>query len=244
MSLWRNVLIASVGSAPAPTPTTYTQWELTVPAGGGEYSAFLLGSVDWGDGTSATISDQNNRTSHTYAEGVYVITLSGANHRVRHQNEGGPGVNRSWVSRILALGTDLNPNFGRAFQNCPGLTAILCAFPEHITSMNYAFANDVSLVAVPYPTLPVGIATQPSTGAGLALTFGSCPFPADIAVILANITPSTKSRFDYTFYLCPNIYGVAPAEKLWQNANITNHAHCFNGCIGLSNYDDIPSDWK
>ena len=49
------------------------------------------------------------------------------------------------------------------------------------------------------------------------------------------------------FYRCSKITGAAPADKLWNNSNLSQPSYgigTFDGCTSLTNYNDIPENWK
>jgi hypothetical protein len=51
--------------------------------------------------------------------------------------------------------------------------------------------------------------------------------------------------FRQCFYVCRALTGLAP--ELWDStrwSSVQYNDLCFNGCIGLTNYADIPSGWK
>ncbi len=56
----------------------------------------------------------------------------------------------------------------------------------------------------------------------------------------------TKERTDSgqegTFRNCISLTGMAP--ELWNNNNVTASYSCFYGCTNLSNYNEIPDNWK
>lgn len=49
-------------------------------------------------------------------------------------------------------------------------------------------------------------------------------------------------NFSDCFRNCIELEGLAPA--LWLRPNVQKYSGCFYGCTKLSNYDDIPGDWK
>ena len=54
-----------------------------------------------------------------------------------------------------------------------------------------------------------------------------------------------KDSFDHelgVFTDCANLTGKAP--ELWKRTNVTSNLYAFKGCTQLSNYADIPDDWK
>ena len=51
------------------------------------------------------------------------------------------------------------------------------------------------------------------------------------------------------FYQCYSLQGTVPAQAFWEHPEaestyIGYHSNCFYGCQGLSNYSEIPSDWR
>ncbi len=66
-----------------------------------------------------------------------------------------------------------------------------------------------------------------------------------------NLTSIPAGLFDHNpnitdlrgcFYECTNLTGEAP--ELWNMFPGASHEKCFGNCRKLSNYDDIPGDWK
>lgn len=49
------------------------------------------------------------------------------------------------------------------------------------------------------------------------------------------------TKFQECFKSC-NLTGKAP--KLWERENVTSYSQCFYGCTKLSNYTEIPVEWK
>lgn len=63
---------------------------------------------------------------------------------------------------------------------------------------------------------------------------------------VTNFGYSKKVKNDYlnmgVFTDCVNLTGKAP--ELWKRTNVTSNLYAFRGCTQLSNYADIPDDWK
>lgn len=63
---------------------------------------------------------------------------------------------------------------------------------------------------------------------------------------VTNFGYSKKVGNDYlnmgVFTDCANLTGKAP--ELWKRTNVTSNLYAFKGCTKLSNYADIPDDWK
>ena len=66
---------------------------------------------------------------------------------------------------------------------------------------------------------------------------------------ISNIWPSTWN-YDGTIDLnamfadCSKIVGTVPADKLWNSGKRFSSSSCFTNCTSLTNYDEIPAEWK
>jgi len=102
-----------------------------------------------------------------------------------------------------------------SFQNCTGLLSVDIPFPR---SMRYT--------------------------SSLSSCFKNCASLTSIPIGLFDNCPAVTS-FSSCFFGCRALMGLAPG--LWDTTkwpNVTLHSMCFYNCTGLSNYADIPSDWK
>lgn len=76
--------------------------------------------------------------------------------------------------------------------------------------------------------------------------FQSCQnLASDISHVFDDFTGNRKNVYGI-FEHCEKITGTAPADILWNNTDITwtNNTYCFRNCTQLTNYDDIPAEWK
>jgi len=64
----------------------------------------------------------------------------------------------------------------------------------------------------------------------------------EVAPIIRSGSKSAPASMARTFYNNPQLVGeVSPYWSMWPSLNGTD---CFYGCTALSNYADIPADWK
>ena len=152
------------------------------------------------------------------------------------------------------------------FENCSALTAIpadLFAGAPAITSFENAFANCSSLMSVP-AELFVAIGTKTSS-----ITFAGCFMKCSALESVPVSLFDTVRRINYIddcFNGCSSLSGESPytvivAEDgseqkvhLYERTRGTDfptaptsasaHTSCFAGCTNLSDYDNIPTDWK
>ena len=74
---------------------------------------------------------------------------------------------------------------------------------------------------------------------------------SNLAFDISNIFPDEWRTEQKTinigkaFYMCSKLTGTAPADLLWASGNtFIATEHCFFGVTQLTNYADIPADWK
>jgi hypothetical protein len=146
--------------------------------------------------------------------------------------------------------------FARTFQLCTGLTSI----PAHLFDYNvsvgvrafYAtFAECTNLVTIPEGLFRYN--TSVSTD-GFMQTFNACNKLKLNKWIFYSMGEEYQ-RFQYQvpgffncFYRLSYSGNAGTAPTLWLYINPSNHVGCFggggNGLAGLTNANDIPSDWK
>ena len=139
---------------------------------------------------------------------------------------------------IPALPPNLQSMYG-AFSWCDCITGTIPAIPSTVTNIENAFAGCSALTGST-PALSANV-----VNAKMAF-YGCNALDGTIGAIDTNIA----ADFTETFYECSNLTGNAP--PLWDSSvypNVTqpepgNSNGCFYGCTSLSNYNDIPTDWK
>lgn len=214
--------------------------------------------VDWGDGTSfkltAYMLRDNGTIYHTYrytSDTPRIVTIDGVIDRTGKRNDSPFDTDALTSVRslgevrgkthglfyrcdnLMAISEGLFANcsavtsFAECFYGCLGLTAIpewLFANCSGVTDFNNCFNGCTGLTAIP---------------AGL---FDHCTAVTDFSVCFAACTALTGES-PYTMVDGKKI-------KLWERspengfAKVTKHEYCFYGCTGLSDYAEIPDDWK
>ncbi|MBO5141478.1 MAG: hypothetical protein J6C46_00485 [Clostridia bacterium] len=108
--------------------------------------------------------------------------------------------------------------------------------------LSYMFYKDTYLTSLPQDfKLPYAISY-------ISCFEGCTNLSADITNIWPDTIKTTSSDyFNLMFYRCSKITGAAPADKLWNNSNLSQPSYgigTFDGCTSLTNYNDIPENWK
>lgn len=111
------------------------------------------------------------------------------------------------------------------FKNCP-----------NVTDFDMVFDNCNSL-----ETIPENLFKNCPNATSFDSAFYNCNslkmIPEKLFDNCQNVTD-----FSRTFYSCENLTGEAP--KIYERTNVERHGECFYECTGLTNYAEIPSDWK
>ena len=141
--------------------------------------------------------------------------------------------------------------FFNTFYGCSSLKAI----PEGLFSgvqgsagsmFYYTFSNCSSLTAI-----PEGLFSGVQGGAEMMFlgTFSSCSSLTAIPEgLFSGVQGNANSLFHSTFAYCTSLKGETPridGKKLWMIYDGWYVGRdCFLDCIGLSDYNEIPDDWK
>ena len=149
--------------------------------------------------------------------------------------------------------------FRHAFFNCTNLTSIPDGLFDKCTevdSFNGTFAGCASLTSI-----PEGLFDKCTAVTNFAQTFYNCSKLSNIPDGLFDKCTKVK-YFTYTFEGCTALTGESPYTTINVNgADIKVHLYerssypeyftaptgykkCFNGCVGLTDYANIPASWK
>jgi len=208
--------------------------------------------IIWGDGSFNDYVTTGGK-SHTFAAaGTYQVLVSG-----RVTNPLGSITITTGGTRLLSTSAYQGIEGGR-----PAGTFMACSNAAFTSLPNGLFKNYPDFSLFSYSGALLGCnklvllpADLFSYHAGSSFTLFSNCFWLDAA--LTSIPPTLFDRFRISSYpgwlvlngcfsACAALTG--PAPELWDPAQFntggTNHADCFKGCTGLSNWADIPNDWK
>jgi len=158
-----------------------------------------------------------------------------------YYDKGFAGTKLTHVPVDLFNGCTLLTSIGQAFQDCSNLVSVdPTAFKGliNITNMFGVFSNS-SLSSIPddlfkYNTKLENVSYLFNKCENL-LTLPSTLFSNNILI----------SNFESTFYGCGDITSSTP--EFWDNQlwpNVVSHSSCFMNSINITNFNDIPSDWK
>ena len=217
--------------------------------------------VDFGDGTKQTYTG-NNRSSqvtHNYSESnTYTVQIIG-----NHSHFRAPET----IIEIIQLSNSVT-DCSNMFNYCTSLTEIpsTLIIPNSVTNCSKMFLTCTSLTTIPSTfTIPnsvtdcsymfgqcIGLTEIPSTFTihnsvtNCSYMFGECIY---LKSDISNIWPSTwnydgKIDLSTMFYECKKVTGTVPADKLWNSGKTFNSDFCFDYCTSLTNYAEIPDDWK
>lgn len=140
-------------------------------------------------------------------------------------------------SNLFANNTQLTDIYG-IFTGCEQITSIppnLFANNTNVLSFTETFSYCKNLTSIPENLFINNTKVTSFYG-----TFSSCTGLTNIpSNLFANNT--NASQFSYAFSRCTSLTGLAPA--LWEKSFVKGTS-CFYNCTNLSNYNDIPSNWK
>ena len=128
------------------------------------------------------------------------------------------------------------------FNGCSKITAIQEGFTlgNSVTNCAYMFQNCTSLTVIPSTlTIPNSVTT-------CAYMFQNC---TSLTSDISNIWPSAwnytrRINLSNMFNSCSKVVGTVPADKLWSSGKTFSADYCFRSCTSLTNYAEIPEDWK
>jgi len=198
--------------------------------------------VNWGDGTTEVITDFNVK-SHTYKNiGEYIIEASCDNVVLDFTT----AINnfRKTLIEVLAPLPKMPTTSARSlFSNCKVLTTIpenLFIFNSQLIDFSMTFYDCAKLVSIPAllfsnnPNMTTVSACfyEYATG-GIAFTIPDSLFDNNLKI----------TNFHFCFVGRYKMKGIAPS--LWlDRVNVLDGGGCFGECFGLSNYVQIPHEWK
>ena len=163
-------------------------------------------------------------------------------------------VNTTNLNHLFYACSSLNsPIPEKLFFNCPKITAFNMTFsacgdvgpiPEklfskcvNVTTFGSVFRQCGNITG----SIPENLFANNPKINDVQWCFSGCTNLTGDITNLFNNNPNV-TNFTRCFSSCNNLTGEAP--KLWERDNITNGSLCFLGCTKLSNYAEIPDDWK
>ena len=112
--------------------------------------------------------------------------------------------------------------------------------PDSVTNCLYMFQNCSSLTTIP-STFTIPNSVTDCTG----MFYGCSSLKSDISNIWPSTWNSTRTiNLRNMFSNCIKVTGTVPPDKLWNSGKTFNSRGCFYNCTLLTNYTEIPDDWK
>ena len=163
--------------------------------------------------------------------------ISGFDCRFAFENS---GVTGSIPENLFKNCTEIT-SFDWTFDGCKNLTGNI---PENLFENNkkartftWTFNRCVNLTG----DIPEGLFKNNTELTSVYGCFSEC-IGLDGYIYKNMFNNNTKlTNFSYTFRVCKNLKGEAP--EVWLRENTNNYC-CFSGCTSLSNFNEIPSNWK
>lgn len=245
-----------------------------VAAGTNYHTFFVIASagckVYWGDGAVSTLSTGTNTCTHTYASGgYYLIQIVGTHTRFYHAL----GSTAGKVIEAVKLYTGLTSTQS-AFTQCNNAkfkvnsgfrfgNNIISHYGTFSECSGNSFSLPEGLVFSPVATTigefvracgGTGFTSLPSTLKPSSAVRNMEYFAYNASRLTHNISnffptwPGGITMGIGAAFIGTKITGTAPADKLWNRADITwfqyTTAAPFLGVTTLSNYASIPAGWK
>ncbi len=140
------------------------------------------------------------------------------------------------------------------FDNCPNVTTFngvfyfctklsspipagLFSYCPNVETFEFAFNCCFTLPG----EIPSGLFSNCPKVTSFEYTFVACSNLTNIPIDLFDACPNVTT-FHKTFNDCKGLEGNAP--NLWARTNVIDSEACFQDCINLLNYAEIPDDWK
>lgn len=201
--------------------TTATNETFTIPCqNNGTFNA----TVNWGDGTSSTITTYNDSDLvHTYTTpGIYTIRISGTFPNIYFANAG----DRLKVRTVEQLGIVGWTRLDSAFSGCERMTKFVAGNCDTsaVPSAAYTFRYCYSLSVAELGNLNTSNMTT------FQNMFDSCSSLTKLDVGSWNTSKVTSMGF--TFSGCSALTDLDVSN--WNTANVINIAAMFNGCSSLT----------
>jgi len=177
--------------------------------------------IDWGDGSSSTVTSYNDANlSHTYvSDGNYTVSITGLFPNIFFNST---GTSRLYVKSVINLGSVGWLTLFSAFAGCTNLETFTAGQNNisAVTDLRYMFYDCTNLVTADLSTMNTSSVTLTN------LMFYNCTSATTIDV--SNINTSSVTDMNSMFYNCSSITDIIGVE----NFSISS----INGAAKLSNF--------
>lgn len=230
----------------------YTQYQIYIPYVQTEIAdAYFIGLtsadgsqvvVDWGDGeqTITTATAGSSSIYHKYAKiGYYIITIYGNHNWLSVSNKREATYGQMDNIRLITLSNTIT-NYWYMFSATNIELPDGFYIPDWCTVCENMFYGCKNIEKLPSSF------TISNNVVLMRYMFAHCNYLISNISNYFNNWQSGNKNIAYMFYYCSRITGILPSDKLWLNPQInwTNTTSAFGNCTSLSNYDNIPANWK
>lgn len=203
------------------------------------YEFNLLGVLNKKSNNISSFKIQGDSLNEMYITPVEdcVVDFGDGTKQTYTSNNSSTQVTHSYSeSNIYTIKIIGNHSNFRASQN----TIEIIQISNSVTSCSLMFYDCSSLTAIP-STLTIPDSVTNCSG----MFSNSSRLTSDIS----NIWPSAwnytgRINISQMFYGCSKIVGTVPADKLWNSGKTFTSNGCFYNCTSLTNYNEIPDNWK
>ena len=146
-------------------------------------------------------------------------------------------------------------DFYSTFSRCSKITAIPQGLFDHCTNVTrffYTFSGCFSLTAIPQ-----GLFDKCTQVTWFNSTFSGCSslttIPTGLFDKCTQVTNFSETFYECEALTCESPYTLINGQKvhLYERSNYpkhfstpTSYSKCFNNCTGLTDYNEIPANWK
>ena len=196
--------------------TTSPQTFVLPIASGGTYG----GVINWGDGTTTTITAAGNYSKEYATAGTYKIKIKGAFHGIYFNNT---GTSKNLVTRVKI--SPKTRSLASSFYNCSNLAIVTGAIPSSVTNLTNAWAN-TPLTSWTI-AIPSSVTNMSSAWANSQLTSWTIAIPNSVTNMSASWSNNRLTSWDVAI---PS--SVTNLANAWSfNTTLVNFAaNIFNGC--------------
>ena len=214
--------------------TTAINETITIPTQAGTFNA----DVDWGDGTTETITSSTGFT-HVYADiGEYTISITGTFPNIYMF---GDAANAAKLKKVLNLGTVGWTRLDGAFRGCHNLTEFTAGSTDtsSVTTISRTFQSCTGLTSLDVSTFDTSSASDMST------TFAFCSALTSIDV--SSFVTTSASNMLNMFTTCTTLTSIVGVED-WDITGLNSTGDLTNfltvGKMTTAQYDALLVKWR
>ena len=235
---------------------------LTIPSQTGDYNC----TVDWGDGTAPTTHTTGSLVHEYATAGLHQISITGQYNGFRI---GYSFATRTKLISVDDWGTVRFTSMGGAFEDCENLASLpqgAITGAENVSDFSTCFKGCKSLTSIPQglfdkvpnaaifwycfynctsiASVPEGLFLNCPNVTNFGSCFVSCTFNLPTTMFNYAAIADKYPDMGSAFYGTSTSKMTGTAYPLWDYMPRTSRNYCYRNQTALTNYADIPSNWK